>query len=179
LLGAADVLLVDAKEVGHSTTGRLQRLIRIHPVIDLAWIRLGPWRELLARLFDGPAYRPFVTGVHAVEVRGKPGPRHLLAGWLASRLELPPPSVTLVDERHASIRIEAHHAGRVGRFWVKRADGDRMVEAGAEIEDGPSHREMLTLPDAALPWSLAHALTRLQRDRIYEGAVRAAAGLPE
>jgi glucose-6-phosphate dehydrogenase assembly protein OpcA len=183
LTGVADVLLVDARESrrasarDHEQDADPQHLFGVRPVIDLAWIRLSPWRELLARLFDGPVYRPFVTGVHAVEVRGKLGARLLLAGWLASRLRLPPTAFELVDERHASIFVEAHHGGHRGRFWVRRTEGERTIEAGAEIDAGPSHREILTLPDESLPWSLARALTTLRHDRVYEAAVKAAAAL--
>jgi glucose-6-phosphate dehydrogenase assembly protein OpcA len=185
LLGVADVMLVDSKETHlataahqHQESTEVRDLFGVRPVVDLGWIRLGPWRELLARLFDGPVYRPFVTGVHAAQVQGKTGPRRLLAGWLTSRLRLPPTAFELVDERHASVVLQAHHAGHNGRFWVRREAGERVVEAGAEIEDGPSHRETLTLPDESLSWSLAQALTTLRHDRVYEAAVKAAAGLP-
>jgi glucose-6-phosphate dehydrogenase assembly protein OpcA len=177
LLSVADVLVVDAKEAGRQPGKELQGFFGLRPVIDLAWIRLSPWRELLARLFDGPVYQPFVSGVHSAEVRGKPGPRRLLAGWLASRLNLPPTAIHMEDDLHASIRLEAHHAGHTGRFWVTRTAGTRVVEAGAEIDDGPSHHEMVTLPDDTLPWSLSRALIRLRHDRVYEAAVKAAATL--
>lgn len=62
-------------------------------VADLAWVRLAPWQELCARLFDEPRLRPLterVTGLKIVQDRrggnvlGAQGT--LLLGWLATRL---------------------------------------------------------------------------------------------
>ncbi|HLY84868.1 MAG TPA: glucose-6-phosphate dehydrogenase assembly protein OpcA, partial [Acidimicrobiales bacterium] len=87
LLAVADTVLVDSKEAGDTSVfAPLAELAPGRAFVDLSWERLRPWRELLAGLFDGAAYRPYVTGIATVEVDGKPGPRHLLGGWLASRL---------------------------------------------------------------------------------------------
>ena len=62
---------------------------------DLNWARLTPWRELLARFFDVPEWRPFldaISGVRAgfaVDMDGReihPSQALLLIGWLAARL---------------------------------------------------------------------------------------------
>jgi hypothetical protein len=45
------------------------------------------------------------------------------------------------------------------------------------IEDGPSHSELWTLPEDSLAWSLARALTHLDRDPVWEAALSAAVGL--
>ncbi|HEX8793106.1 MAG TPA: glucose-6-phosphate dehydrogenase assembly protein OpcA, partial [Polyangiaceae bacterium] len=62
-------------------------------VADLAWVRLAPWQELCARLFDEPRLRPLtdrVTGLTIVQDRKEGsvlGPQGtLLLGWLATRL---------------------------------------------------------------------------------------------
>jgi glucose-6-phosphate dehydrogenase assembly protein OpcA len=62
-------------------------------VADLAWVRLAPWQELCARLFDEPRLRPLaehVTGVTIVQDRRGGttlGPQGtLFLGWLATRL---------------------------------------------------------------------------------------------
>lgn len=60
------------------------------PVADLAWLRITPWRELIARAFDSPVRRRFLAGVETIEIQpaisGGAGAR-LLGGWLRSRLE--------------------------------------------------------------------------------------------
>jgi glucose-6-phosphate dehydrogenase assembly protein OpcA len=62
-------------------------------VADLTWVRLAPWQELCARLFDEPRLRPLAERVTAVSIvqdarEGSVlGPQGtLLLGWLATRL---------------------------------------------------------------------------------------------
>ncbi|MEO7837427.1 MAG: glucose-6-phosphate dehydrogenase assembly protein OpcA [Acidimicrobiales bacterium] len=179
LLDAADVVIVDAKSEepgGEKSLPAIDALGRRNVVIDLSWIRLRPWRELLAGLFDGPILRPFLDGVSRAEVRGKPGPRLLLAGWLSSRLGLSRDQIHLIDGRHTSVRLAAEHDGQTAYFRVERNEGERMVRASVERAGGPTHEDRLSLPDDSLSWSLAHALTHLRRDRVHSQAVLAALG---
>ncbi|HVF73572.1 MAG TPA: glucose-6-phosphate dehydrogenase assembly protein OpcA [Acidimicrobiales bacterium] len=171
LLATADVVLVDTKEAP-TEFAAVAELVQRYPVVDLTWIRLQPWRRLLAALFDGSAYGPFVRQVTTAEVSGKEGPRRLLAGWLAERLDLLPAAVKVRDDRHVSIRLIAGPA----TFTVTRRPGERMVRAGAHVEGGPSHDDVLSLPDESLPWSLGEALTHLGRDRGYERALQSLLG---
>ena len=179
LLAAADAVLVDTKEAGgEEMLPGLADLIRRYTVIDLSWVRLRPWRELLAALFDPAPRRPFLPGVQRADVIGKPGPRHLLGGWLVSRLGLPRSCVNLQDASHMALRLVAEHDGAVGTFTVERVEDKRLLRATASVEGGPSrqdHRQdHRSLPDDALSWSLAECLTHLERDRAYEQAQQAA-----
>jgi glucose-6-phosphate dehydrogenase assembly protein OpcA len=175
LLAVADTVLVDSKEAGDTSVfAALAELAPGRAFVDLSWERLRPWRELLAGLFDGAAYRPFVTGIATVEVDGKPGPRHLLGGWLASRLGITRSQVHLTDARHVRIVLHAAYDGATAVFEVSRADGERVVNASATITGGPHHRELVALPEDSLAWSLARALTHLSRDRVWEDALAAA-----
>ncbi|HEX2064282.1 MAG TPA: glucose-6-phosphate dehydrogenase assembly protein OpcA [Acidimicrobiales bacterium] len=177
LLASADAVVVDSREAGDpGLLASIAELSREHTVVDLSWIRLRPWRELLARLFDGAAFRPFVAGVTRARVTGKPGPRHLLGGWLVSRLGLPHSAVELVDGLHVAVHLEARAGGKEGSFTVGRADDRRLLRATARVEDGPSYDDRLGLPEVSLPWSLAEALTHLERDRTHEEAVEGALG---
>jgi glucose-6-phosphate dehydrogenase assembly protein OpcA len=60
--------------------------------MDLDWLRILPWLELTAQLFDSPDRRPLLERLEAVEVvvAGSPAPLPgagwLWLGWLASRL---------------------------------------------------------------------------------------------
>lgn len=177
LLRAADTVLVDSKEAPQpSSFASIEEMVRRYPVVDLSWVRLRPWRRLLASLFDGGAYRPFVGGVVDVSVAGKPGPRRLLAGWLVARLGLPPSAVSLHDDRHVQLRLQAEVDGRRAVFEVTRRKGERVVRASARVAGGPGHDDVVSLPDQSLPWSLGEALTHLGRDRVYEQAVGALLG---
>ena len=154
----------------------LAHLIRRYSVIVLSWVRLRPWRELLAGLFDPAPLPPFVAGVSRAEVVGKPGPRHLLGGWLVSRLGLPREAVDLEDANHMALRLDAVHGGAVGRFTVEREEDKRLLRGSARVEGGPCRDDHRALPDDSLPWSLAECLTHLERDRTYEEAQQAALG---
>ena len=175
LADTADIVIVDSKELGDiDAYADLVLVSRRRTVLDLSWIRLTPWRLLLAGLFEGSVYRPFVRGVREVRVAGKPGPRHLLAGWVASRLDLPPEAVHLEDAQHASFAITAEHDGRTARFVTERQGDERLVRASASVEGGPSHEELLPLADPTLAWSVAEALNNLEGDPIYGATLEAA-----
>jgi hypothetical protein len=171
LLDCADAVLVDSKELGDASAfPLLVELARRHTVVDLSWSRLRPWRELLGGLFEGSAFRPWLSRIDRAEVAGKEGPRHLLGGWVSSRLALPARAVALSEQRH--VRLRLHAPGAV--FEVERREGERMVRARAAVEGGPAHEEVMPLPDDSLPWSLADALTHWQRDRVFEQSLRGA-----
>jgi glucose-6-phosphate dehydrogenase assembly protein OpcA len=169
LLAQANTLLVDSKEAGELDAFiELITLGRRSVVVDLSWVRLTPWRTLLAALFDGAIYRPFALGVTSVEVAGKPGPRYLLGGWLSSRLGLDASMIKLSDARHVSVWLTASHGDQRATFSAVRSPNERVVRAGAHIEGGPSHEELLPVPEDSLTWSLAYALTHLRHDPIWE-----------
>ena len=94
LMQMADVIVGDSclrepgkePEVWHSIQREGSR--KVH---DIAWSRLGPWRTILAEVFDPKEYLPAVGTVRHVEIgftggADPPPPVWLLAGWLASRL---------------------------------------------------------------------------------------------
>ena len=60
-------------------------------IADLGWLRLWPWRILVASLFDTPASAEALaqlSTVHIEFVQGAEAIAYLLAGWLRSRLQL-------------------------------------------------------------------------------------------
>ena len=179
LLSAASTVIVDSKEAGdRGALSDIAALAEVHrAVVDLSWVRLTPWREMLAGLFDGETFRPLAHRVRSGTVQGKAGPRHLLGGWLASRLRLPPDTLTLVDSVHAGIRLEATNAETRAVATVTRAVGERAVRAEIAIEAGPSRSTVVPLPDDSLSWSLSRALSRAARDWVWEEALRAALAL--
>lgn len=180
LLAVADVLLVDARELDSvDSLGSLVALCgqRSVVVVDLSWTRLRPWRQLLAGLFEGPAFRPFVSSVRRSSVAGRTGPRLLLDGWLADRLGLPAAARHVEAADHVQIRLWCSTSdGREATFSVVR-DGDvRRVVAEAVVAGGPSASAVLQLPESTPAWGLADALSHLERDEVYERALRRAAG---
>jgi glucose-6-phosphate dehydrogenase assembly protein OpcA len=186
LLSVATSVIVDSRDAAGS--GRLRALLELarrRTVVDLSWIRLQPWRELLAGLFDPPERRPWLDAIEEVEVTGKIGPRQLLGGWLLSQLHLSPSQLQLVDAQHVEIRMVCRRGPDVATFEIGRGASHRTVSARSLIPDGPGGRvagpvaepgQVIPLADDPLATSLAEALTHLQPDAVWERALSAASG---
>jgi glucose-6-phosphate dehydrogenase assembly protein OpcA len=178
LLAVATAVLVDSRDAaGSGQLRELLELARRRTVVDLSWIRLGPWRELAAGLFDSPALRPWIGSIEAVEVSGKTGPRLLLGGWLADRLRLSPAQVRLIDSRHVELRLLARSNTETATFEVVRGDEQRTVVARGRLAAGVTAEQTLQLADDPMATSLADALTHLEPDVIWERALSAATTL--
>jgi glucose-6-phosphate dehydrogenase assembly protein OpcA len=178
LLDVADRLVVDSRaadEGGGDVLARAAVLARRLPVTDLSWIRMAPWRSLLAGLFEGSVNRPFLAGVDRVEVSGNRGPRQLLGGWLLRRLSLTPPRVHLKPAAHVSVCIDAVDPhGRRGSFCVMRAGAERVISSSVAIEDGPHLEQLLQMQEGWPALALAGALTNVGHDEPYEEALAGA-----
>ncbi|HEX2191603.1 MAG TPA: glucose-6-phosphate dehydrogenase assembly protein OpcA [Acidimicrobiales bacterium] len=176
LLGQADRLVVDTRALpeGADALGRIAVLARRLQVTDLSWVRLAPWRSLLAGLFEGGVNRPFLSGVRRVEVSGNSGPRHLLGGWLLRRLQLPPEMVDLTPAEHAAIKITAVSEGRTGTFTVERTGPERAIESCIDIDGGACVRQTLRMRRQWPALSLAGALTAVGTDESYRDALAGA-----
>ncbi|MBA3268572.1 MAG: glucose-6-phosphate dehydrogenase assembly protein OpcA [Acidimicrobiia bacterium] len=176
LLDAADRLVVDSRAVpeGGDVLTRIVALSRRLYVTDLSWIRLAPWRTLLAGLFEGGVNRPFLSGVYEVQVAGNRGPRHLLGGWLMQSLNLHRDAVSLTPAEHVSIRLSAAIDGRRGEFVVERAGAERIIESCIDIDGGPCVRQTLRMRRQWPALSLAGALTRVGDDVTYRRALAGA-----
>jgi glucose-6-phosphate dehydrogenase assembly protein OpcA len=183
LLAVADRIVVDSRAVaGAGTSGgesntvlpRIAALARRLPVTDLSWTRLAPWRSLLAGLFEGAEYRPFLREVERVEVAGNYGPRYLLGGWLLKRLALPRARVSISPADHVSIRVTAVHRDRGGVFAVERPGQARVIHSSIEIDRGPSVSQTLRMREQWPALALAGALTRMGKDDVYREALEGA-----
>lgn len=183
LLRLASAVLVDTRDIGpgpaeiaHSYRTVLE-LANRQPVIDLSWVRLQPWRELLAGLFDTEHNRPFLSTVSLATVTGKPGPRHMLGGWLMAQLDLRARELVLTDAKHVDITLEAQLGDEHGKFQVRRDDRTRAVWAQAAFSGGVAQSQALPLPDDSLTSALASAISNLRADRVWERALASAAAL--
>jgi glucose-6-phosphate dehydrogenase assembly protein OpcA len=91
LLRLAQAVLLDSGHDADLKTG-LRRVVKARRrayVVDLAWLRTGPWRERVAAAFDPPDQREELSAISALTIRHDPGSAAaalLLAGWIASRL---------------------------------------------------------------------------------------------
>ena len=177
LMQAANRVVVDSRAVaeqGGDVLARSLTLAKRLPVADLSWMRLEQWRSMLAGLFEGRSYRPFLRAVDRVEVCGNFGPRYLLGGWLLRRLQLPASRVLLQPADHVSVVIHAVSDGRVGRFRVSRPGAEREIQSCVDIEDGPRVEQTVRMRQQWPSLALASALTRVGHDEIYEEALAGA-----
>lgn len=175
LVSVATALLVDSRDA--PDTGRLRPLLAIarrRTVSDLSWIRLRPWRVLLAGLFDPPECRRWIEHVDSVRVTGKVGPRRMLGGWLLSQLGLMPRQVTLEGSRHVEIEVTCRDGSNEATFEVTRAGSVKAISARAVLPDGPRPPHVYPLADDPLVTSLSEALTNLAPDVIWEKSLSAA-----
>lgn len=138
---------------------------------DLAWERLTTWRGLAAQLFDGDDGARELATIRSIEVTGRPAEASLLAGWLASRLDLTPADVTasgdgakatyysgargvrILTAYTDSTSIEALHVRTDDAEFKLDQDGESgHVHVRENWETGESHRTVEQRPadDAAL-----------------------------
>lgn len=182
LMGSADRVVVDSRavaehldsEIGGDVLARSAAISRRLPVTDLSWMRLTPWRSLLAGLFEGTDARPFLSGITRIRIAGHSGPRHLLGGWLMRRLGVPADRFELEPAEHVSIEVDAELAGRRAHFAVRRLSGDRVIHAAAAIDEGPHWDQVLRMREQWAARALADALAQVGRDRGFEEALSGA-----
>lgn len=111
-------------------------------IADMAWTRLSPWLEMIARFFDEQATRPLASKITKIRVNqaSDPGARlgpeaALLLGWMATRLDW-----------------KTSRMGGKTRF--KRADGANLtIELGC-----------VPLPEGTAPQTLAAVYVEAEHD---------------
>jgi glucose-6-phosphate dehydrogenase assembly protein OpcA len=189
LVGTAGTVVVESPdaEVGQGTSqassggegnrGALSSLVdlaQLRPVVDLTWLRLNPWRQMLTHLFDVVAYRPFVHAVQSAEVAGPAGSALLLTGWLSDRLNLDASAFARRPAADSAALLTALHGGTAGRFSVEGEGGGRLVRARAEVDGAQGRQSTIAIEGDPTVTALGEALTRHGHDRIYESAIEAA-----
>ncbi len=95
----ADRLLLDSFAFGlpardlRRPASLVRKLEDVCAVSDLNWTRLRPWRQVIAQMFQGAGWRPYLDRLETVQIQYAANPERggsmqagLLLGWLASRL---------------------------------------------------------------------------------------------
>jgi glucose-6-phosphate dehydrogenase assembly protein OpcA len=92
LAALADAVIVDSsgRARDEATLRELVEFQRRYPHValhDLAFMRLAPWREMIAQFFDDPALRDDLFSLQALEIdSGSEAEALYLGGWLGSRI---------------------------------------------------------------------------------------------
>lgn len=143
-------VVVDGDAVGLGAVAALANGTRAH-LVDLAWTRLHPWRNALARFFDDPALRPAVTAIRRLKIvtaltegGAMPEVAQYLVGWLAGRLGWRFVSgQTAIDPFHRAIDLEVEWRAAPlppGALLAVELDshlGDTPVTMSVEREGDP------------------------------------------
>lgn len=156
-----DRVIVDSAQLGNDTSGvaAMRALLdgddTNSPLIgDFAWLRLAPWRQLIAQFFDPPDVQLCLTSIDEVTISyadvrddGSSGfaSALLTVGWLASRLgwEIMDP----LEKRRAGgwsapLRAAANGRGReiALRLLPDKSPHARFSLRHVEITSGGEHR---------------------------------------
>ena len=154
-------MIVDSDQAGIDAVARVDAMAT--GLVDLAWVRTGPWREAIAALFDGRSQRRLLDHLVAVEVSGPRNQSALLAGWLRSRLG-------------REVGLETRRAARVNRVRLICGNESFLVERSGRNEHGTASGPGLAprtvaLPSSAVALLLAGELDRLGAERPFEDAL--------
>lgn len=129
---------------------------------DLAWTRLTSWRAMLAAALDLPPFEP-VTAATVTGASDSPS-TDLLAGWLASYLEIP---VRRAEHPRGPGIVSAVLERESGNVEIIRPDG----RVGMLTQPGQPDRRV-ALHRREVRECLAEELRRLDPDEIYEVTLR-------
>jgi glucose-6-phosphate dehydrogenase assembly protein OpcA len=133
---------------------------------DLAWSRVTLWRGLLAAALEEPPFEP-VTGARVAGAPARPSV-HMLAAWLAERLDVP-------------VRVEAESCEAITTVELERASGPitlrRAPGSSVALLTRPGRPDQrINLPLRSVEDCLIEELRRLDPDEVYGRAL--AVGLP-
>ncbi len=137
VVGLSQSVLLDTTDADHPAFGldAVHRLLAAHPlsIVDLAWLRVSPWRLRLAAHYADPRRRGELDAIRALEVRHDPPSAvagWLLAGWFADRLGWTTGPDGLVTADGAPVRVAlspvAVGVQGLSGATVVTADGDRF-----------------------------------------------------
>jgi glucose-6-phosphate dehydrogenase assembly protein OpcA len=170
---------------------------------DLAWVRLEPWRERIASMFDAELLRRYLGQMTSVQVSaGGPAASDgltvagaYLAGWLASRLDWElepggrrarrsdgrPVCLELRSDRDlplgqvGDVRIEAYDADPPVAFRAGRPEpGSDLVRVEVEVSGSVLPPSSQPMPRYSECELLCGELERDARDPVFEKALTAA-----
>lgn len=187
LNAVVDSLVLDSSR-GSGGIEALRQLIeyfsqgRRYKVQDLAYLRLAPWQEMIAGFFDDPELAGDLRTIERVSIAaGSPAEQYYLLGWLASRLQWKPGSVTYTLGSRGKPRriydVALTSAGTTYRAALQN-DDERIVCLTVE---GAHAREMHcdTLHDISVVALAEQAILQPQTSDVYRATLEAARAILE
>jgi glucose-6-phosphate dehydrogenase assembly protein OpcA len=191
LVELADSLVVDSSGTRNdgATVIELAHFLSSRPNIklrDLAWMRLRPWQDMIARFFDDPTLREELYSVRSLRiVSGSEAEALYLSGWLAGALGWTASAhAEFIDAAGAHIPFSSERAGRIRRIRsVEVTTGASKYSATISDEDprvvfvkasGENETPGRFVPLQAVdsPSLLERAILEPRTDDLFESALR-------
>ncbi len=190
LIEIADSIVVDSSGAvrDSSTLGELAAFFEHYrhiPMRDLAWMRLAPWRDMVARFFDDRGLREELFSIRNVAVAsGSEAEALYLGGWLGSRLGWKPdPPCGFRDRGNARIDFAVTREGEQRRVssialetptsqYVAALTSDATtveLRVAGERAHPPSLAPLAAIDNASL---IESAILAGTTDEIFETALR-------
>jgi glucose-6-phosphate dehydrogenase assembly protein OpcA len=176
-------------DVGHDALCRLVTYAESHPelpIADIAYLRLAPWQESVAILFDGEEAAALLDIAHIEITCGSEPEAFYLLGWLASRLGWKPRSADTMTARSGNqisfaIRREGEPR-RISRIVVNSNDSSFVAEVDGSAETiqlsvtgsrtKPPRPRAINNPGVAA--LVERAILSSQRDRMFQSSLATA-----
>jgi glucose-6-phosphate dehydrogenase assembly protein OpcA len=191
LVDIADSLVVDSSGTrnDNATVVELARFLPSRPSVglrDLAWMRLRPWQDMIARFFDDPTLREELYSVRLLKiVSGSDAEALYLSGWLASRLGWTVSAhEEFSDQSGARIPFSMQQAGRIRRvrsvelttetstYSATVSDDDERVVVVKVGGKNALPERLVPLQAVDSPSLLERAILEPATDEVFEMALR-------
>ena len=105
---------------------------------DLAWMRLDPWRDVVAQFFDDPNLRDELFCIRKISISsGSEAEALYLGAWLASRLGWTvQDGETFLDRERKNVPFERKHEGEIRRVQRVEIQTDTSTYSAFVSGDG-------------------------------------------
>lgn len=196
LLPLAETLLFDSSGATADATviRRVAAFHADHPTVvlrDLAWLRLGPWQDLIANFFDDPNLLSELFSIRRLAIAsGSDAEAFYLGGWLASRLGWSASGRDAFDDgRGNTIAFDRRREGEIRRVRSVCLDSETSWYHGELAADDPNVVRVWVEGDHAraarlFPLQAIDNVSLLERailqrgfDDVFDTALRSAATL--
>jgi glucose-6-phosphate dehydrogenase assembly protein OpcA len=195
LLPLVKILLFDSSGAARDAAA-MERLVafhREHPEVelrDLAWMRLRPWQDVIAKFFDDPDLRAELYAIRRVYIAsGSDSEALYLGAWLAGSLGWTPAGRdAFTDGAGRPVGFTRCRAGDIRRVQSICLDSDTSWYHGEVTEDpgvvrfwveGERARDPELVPLQAIDSAslLERAVLESEPDELFESVLRTAATL--
>ncbi len=195
LLPLAHRLLFDSSG-GARDASAMSKIVTFHSehpdvtLRDLAWMRLLPWRDMIANFFDDPAVRDELFSIRRLAIAsGSDSEAFYLGAWLASLLGWTPSGRDAFTDRAGKpVSFERRRTGDIRRVQSICLDSETSWYHGEVTEDpsvvrvwveGEHARDPRLFPLQAIDNAslLEQAVLETEPDDLFENALRSDATL--